>query len=147
VRASVVGCACAQRRKEAAEVTRDARTVFVTQLVVRASESDVKKFFEAVGPVNDVKLIKDKLTGKSKGFGYVEFAELDSVPTALLLNGQKFCMKHSKCVCSGLPVQVKPSEAEKNYEAAAQTSVAAQLQRVYLANIADDTAEADIRVQ
>ena len=53
----------AQRLKEAAEVSRDARTVFVTQLVVRATESDVKKFFEAVGKVNQVQLIKDKITG------------------------------------------------------------------------------------
>lgn len=129
--------------REAAEVTRDARTVFVTQLVVRATDSDVRRFFEAVGGVKDVQLIKDK-AGKSKGFGYVEFAELDSVPKALLLNGQKFCMKHPGCVCSGLPVQVKPSEAEKNYEAAAQTSIAAQLARVYLLNVPDTVTDIEL---
>ena len=75
----------------------------------------------------------------------MEFAQLDSVPKALLLNAQKFCLKHPGCVCSGLPVQVKPSEAEKNYEAAAQTSVAAQLQRVYLANLPDEARDVDIK--
>jgi len=42
----------------------------------------------------DVQLIRDKASGRSKGFGYVEFEELEAVPKALLLNGQKFCMKH-----------------------------------------------------
>jgi RNA-binding protein 23/39 len=133
-----------QRKKEADEVTRDARTVFVSSLVVRATEQDVRDYFEAVGKVNDVQLIKDR-AGKSKGFGYVEFASLDSVPQALVLNGQNFCMKHKGCVCSGLPVVVKPSEAEKNYEAAALSSVAQLSSRVYVGNLPGDAHQAELR--
>lgn len=133
-----------KRRREADEVTRDARTVFVSSLVVRASDDDVRGYFEAVGKVKDVQLIKDK-AGKSKGFGYVEFADLDSVPPALLLNGQPFCMKHRGCVCSGLPVTIKPSEAEKNYEAAALSSVAQLSSRLYVGNLPGDAHQSELR--
>lgn len=139
-------CACPQRKREADEVTRDARTVFVSSLVVRATEQDVKAFFEAVGKVKDVQLIKDK-SGKSKGFGYVEFAELDSVPPALVLSGRNFCMKHKGCTCSGLPVLVKPSEAEKNYEAAAQSSVAQLSARAYVGNLPGDAHQSELKVR
>lgn len=61
------------------QLERDQRTVFVGQLVMRANERKVQKYFEAVGPVVNVKLIKDR-GGFSKGFGYVEFEKLESVP-------------------------------------------------------------------
>ena len=52
--------------------SRYARTVFVTQLQIKASEEDVKEFFESVCKVVSVALIRDKTSHKSKGFGYVE---------------------------------------------------------------------------
>jgi RNA-binding protein 39 len=55
-------------------------------------------------------MIRDKQTGKHKGFGYVEMADLEDIPNCLLFNNvvpdfQKF------------PILVKPSEAEKNFVA------------------------------
>jgi len=88
-----------REEEEVLQLTRDARTIFVGQLVVRAGERDVREYFEQVGPVSDVQLIRDKSSGKSKGFGYIEFTDLESVPKALLLNGQKFCMKHPVRAC------------------------------------------------
>ena len=84
-----------KEEEELLELTRDARTVFVQQLVVRAEERDVREYFEQVGTVSDVRLIRDRSTGRSKGFAYVEFEDLEVVPKALLLNGQKFCTKHA----------------------------------------------------
>ena len=99
-----------KEEEELLQLTRDARTIFVSQLVVRASDRDVREFMEQIGPVVDVQLIRDRSTLRSKGFGYVEFEDLDSVPKALLLNGQNMCMKHAACSCSGFPIAVKPSE-------------------------------------
>lgn len=131
------------------ELTRDARTVFVTQLQVRAGERDVRAYFEQVGGVEDVSLIKDR-SGKSKGFGYVEFSDLDSVPKALMLNGQKFCMKHPACSCSGFPLSIKPSEAEKNYAAMAEKAGGAaggvrSEHRVFVGNLAPEVTEGDLK--
>eukprot|EP00939_MAST-03C_sp_MAST-3C-sp1_P003259 g3259.t1 len=96
------------------ELTRDVRTVFVGQLQVRITERDVKRFFKKVAgvKVKDIQLIKDRHSGRSKGFAYVELKSLDDVPKALVLNGQRFRFKNGKL---GYPVLVKASEAEKNY--------------------------------
>ena len=139
-----------KEEEELLELTRDARTVFVQQLVVRASERDVREYFEQVGPVSDVRLIRDRASGRSKGFGYVEFEDLEAVPKALLLNGQIMCMKHRGCTCSGFPVSVKPSQAEKNYAAMAEaaggsTSAATLEKRVYIGNLSPAISEGDLK--
>src|SRR4051812_32253655 len=69
---------------------RDAKCVFVSQLQVKASEDDVELFFSSVCDVKEVALIKEKATGRSKGFGYVELATFDDVKNALLLSGLPF---------------------------------------------------------
>ena len=49
--------------------------------------------------------------------GYIEMGSLEDVNNACMLNGQKFCTKHDGCNCSGFPLKVKRSEAEKNWTA------------------------------
>lgn len=101
-----------EEKRELERLTRDARSVFVSQLQVKVSEKDVKKFFQRVCKVKDVQLLKDRFTSKSKGYGYVELASLDDIPLALELNDQKFIFPNGK---EGFPLKVKPSEAEKNF--------------------------------
>ncbi len=81
---------------------------------MRATERQIKYFFEQAGEVREVKIITDKFTKRSKGFAYIEMGKYEDVPKALLLNGQKMCLKHDACNCSGFPILVKASEAEKN---------------------------------
>lgn len=54
------------------------------------------------------------------------------------------------CTCSGFPLLVKPSEAEKNYAAAAEAAGGSNLsalneRRVYLADVPAGTSDADLR--
>lgn len=49
--------------------------------------------------------------------GYIEMKTMDDAAKALMLNGQKMCTKHKACNCSGFPMKVKRSEAEKNWTA------------------------------
>lgn len=84
---------------------RDARTVFCMQLSQRIRPRDLEDFFSAVGTVRDVKLIADKHSKRSKGIAYVEFKDMESIPLALGLSGQKVL---------GVPIIVQPSQAEKN---------------------------------
>lgn len=46
--------------------------IYVGNLSYGVSEEDLKGVFEEYGSVDSVKIIKDKLTGRSKGFGFVE---------------------------------------------------------------------------
>ncbi|XP_073022259.1 uncharacterized protein [Primulina eburnea] len=88
-----------------ADPERDQRTVFAYQISLKASERDVYDFFSRAGKVRDVQLILDRNSRRSKGFGYIEFYDVMSVPMAIALCGQPLL---------GQPVMVKPSEAEKN---------------------------------
>nr|WP_294936280.1 RNA-binding protein [uncultured Flavobacterium sp.] len=46
--------------------------IFVGSLPFSIDEADLRESFEAYGAVNSVKIITDKFTGRSKGFGFVE---------------------------------------------------------------------------
>ena len=65
--------AAREREKELAELDRDIRTVFAYNLNLKAGEFDLFEFFSQAGEVNDVKLITDRNTRKSKGFAYIEY--------------------------------------------------------------------------
>jgi len=84
---------------------RDSRTVFVMQLSQRVRARDIEEFFSSVGKIRDTKLIMCNKTRRFKGIAYVEFKDIESVPLALGLAGQKLL---------GVPVIVQPSQAEKN---------------------------------
>jgi len=60
--------------------------------------------------VHDVRLILDNKSHRSKGIAYVEFEEVDTVPLALGLSGQRLL---------GVPIIVQPSHAERNRIASA----------------------------
>jgi len=137
-----------EKRREMEELTRDLRTVFVGQLQVRVTEKDIKRFFKKVGSVKvkDIQLIKDKFTGRSKGFAYVELKSLEDVPKALMLNGQRFQFKKGKM---GFPILVKASEAEKNYAHALdkqqQAEIAEGSKKLHISNLHLGVTENDLK--
>ncbi|KYO30895.1 putative RNA-binding protein 23 isoform B [Alligator mississippiensis] len=88
---------------------RDARTVFCMQLAARIRPRDLEDFFSAVGKVRDVRIISDRNSRRSKGIAYVEFCDIQAVPLAIGLTGQRLL---------GVPIIVQASQAEKNRLAA-----------------------------
>jgi RNA recognition motif-containing protein len=46
--------------------------IYVGNLALNASEGDLQQAFESFGEVTSAKIIKDKYSGSSKGFGFVE---------------------------------------------------------------------------
>lgn len=49
--------------------------IFVAKLNFDTSESKLRNAFEEFGAVDSVKIIMDKFTGRSKGFGFVEMPD------------------------------------------------------------------------
>ena len=47
---------------------------------MKAEERGVRKYFEKVGKVKQVIMIRDKYTNRHKGFAYVEMKDLESIP-------------------------------------------------------------------
>lgn len=74
--------------KEERELHKDQYTVFVSQIHPKVDERDLFEFFSHVGRVEDIRLIRDQRTQKSKGLCYVEFGEKESVHKAVTLTGQ-----------------------------------------------------------
>lgn len=62
--------------------------LFVAGLPNDFDETDLKEMFELYGQVGTVKLVIDRATGKSKGFGFVEMPDTaEAKETILALNG------------------------------------------------------------
>lgn len=65
--------------------------LYVGNLNFDASEEQLKELFLPHGEIKDIILIKDKFSGRSKGFGFVEFASSKEAQNAIeKLNGQEF---------------------------------------------------------
>ena len=57
--------------------------LFVGNLSYQTMENDLQDYFAQVGAVNSVNLMMDKMTGKSRGFAFVEFANSDEANKAI----------------------------------------------------------------
>ncbi|MGM0596670.1 MAG: RNA recognition motif domain-containing protein [Myxococcota bacterium] len=62
--------------------------IYVGNLSYNTSEEELKQAFEAHGSVDSAKIITDRGTGRSKGFGFIEMPENDEAQNAINgLNG------------------------------------------------------------
>ncbi len=57
--------------------------IYVGNLPREATEGDLKEVFEAFGEVSSAKIIKDKFTGDSRGFGFVEMSKTSEGQAAI----------------------------------------------------------------
>lgn len=65
--------------------------LYVGNLHYQTSEKEIKEYFESIGEVNNTKIIIDRDTSKSKGFGFVEMSNHEDAKKAIeKLNGTEF---------------------------------------------------------
>lgn len=57
--------------------------IYVGNLSYEATEEDLQEAFEGFGQVESVNIIKDKYSGRSKGFGFVEMPAKDEAQSAI----------------------------------------------------------------
>lgn len=80
--------------------------IFVARLNYSTGESTLQDAFEQFGAVDSVKIVMDKFTGKSKGFGFVEMPNDDEAREAIeALNESEF---------DGRTIVVKKAEPREN---------------------------------
>lgn len=65
-------------------------TLYVGNLPYRANEAAVRELFSEYGQVQSVRLMKDKHTGKRRGFGFVEISSTDAEKAISELNDSEF---------------------------------------------------------
>jgi len=65
-------------------------TLYVGNLPYRANEIAVRELFAEQGQVLSVRLMKDKATGKRRGFGFVEMPFADAAKAIAALNDKEY---------------------------------------------------------
>jgi RNA recognition motif-containing protein len=64
--------------------------LFIGSLAYATTDDSLKAFFEQIGPVKSARVITDRDSGRSKGFGFVEFEDESNNQKATdQLNGQE----------------------------------------------------------
>ncbi len=64
--------------------------LYVGNLPYSIGSSDLERMFSEFGTVNSAEVISDRMTGRSKGFGFVEMASADEAQAAIsALNGKE----------------------------------------------------------
>jgi len=80
--------------------------IYVGNLPFTATEEEVAQLFAAFGPVEKVKIVMDRETGRPRGFCFVTLADTSKAKEAAdAINGQEF---------GGRPLRVNPAEPREN---------------------------------
>lgn len=80
--------------------------IYVGNLAYTVTEDHLTEAFSAYGEVASVQLIKDKFSGQSKGFGFVDMPKNSEADTAIkAMNGKAY---------QGRPIKVNQSEPKKS---------------------------------
>lgn len=57
--------------------------IYISNLGYDVNDSDLKELFEEYGTVSSAKVITDRMSGKSRGFGFVEMEDNDQAQKAI----------------------------------------------------------------
>jgi RNA recognition motif-containing protein len=83
--------------------------IYVANIPWKASEDQLKQLFAEYGDVSSAKIIMDKVTQRSRGFGFIEMSDDSAGRNAInSLNGADFLGK-SLVVNEARPREDKPS--------------------------------------
>ena len=65
--------------------------IYAGNLLRNLSEDELRQVFESYGTVSTAAIIKDKISGESRGFGFAEMPNADEAQKAITgLNGRDF---------------------------------------------------------
>ncbi|MCC7297309.1 MAG: RNA-binding protein [Bacteroidia bacterium] len=65
--------------------------LYIGNLAYTVREQELREFFEQCGEVSSVKVIMDRVTGRSKGFAFVEMPNDGEAKVAIdTMNGKEF---------------------------------------------------------
>lgn len=66
------------------------KNIYVGNLSWSATDEDLRSLFATYGNVLSAKVVEDRETGRSRGFGFVEMDAADAGQAIEALNGQNF---------------------------------------------------------
>jgi len=64
--------------------------VYIGNITFESTEEELEEFFEQYGEIVSLSLIRDRQSGRSKGFAFVEYETNEMADEAVKDNGQDF---------------------------------------------------------
>ena len=64
--------------------------LFVGNIAWKATTADLQRLFEGHGEVSSCKIIKDRQSGRPRGFGFIEMSATDASAAIEALHGYEF---------------------------------------------------------
>jgi RNA recognition motif-containing protein len=83
--------------------------IYVSNLSFNVQDEDLKDFFTEYGEVTSAKVITDKFTGKSRGFGFVEMNDDEAAKKAIAELDQATVEGRNIRVMEAKPKEEKPT--------------------------------------
>ena len=85
--------------------------IYVSNLSFNIQDEDLREFFAEYGDVTSAKVITDKFTGKSRGFGFVEMSDDEAAKKAIAELDQASVDNRTIRVMEAKPKEDKPSRS------------------------------------
>jgi RNA recognition motif-containing protein len=85
--------------------------IYVSNLSFNVQDEDLREFFSEYGEVTSAKVITDKFTGKSRGFGFVEMPDTAAAQKAIAELDQASVENRTIRVMEAKPKEEKPARS------------------------------------
>jgi polyadenylate-binding protein len=134
------------RQSKFEEMKANFTNIYVKNIPVEVTDEEFRELFEKFGDVTSASLARDQETGKSRGFGFVNFINHEHAATAVDdLNGKDF-KGQDLYVGRAQKKHEREEELRKSYEAA-RIEKASKYQGVnlYVKNLDDDVDDEKLR--
>jgi RNA recognition motif-containing protein len=90
---------------------KNSMNIYVSNLSFNVQDEDLREFFAEYGEVASAKVITDKLTGKSRGFGFVEMPDDAAAQKAVAELDQATVENRTIRVVEAKPKEEKPARS------------------------------------
>jgi RNA recognition motif-containing protein len=89
-------------------------TIYVGNINYSLGEADIQKIFEVLGTVESVKIIRDKRTGRSKGFAFIEMPDKKEAMEAIkTLDGKEVAGRNLRVLKAHSTKKIKEKISEE----------------------------------
>jgi RNA recognition motif-containing protein len=89
-------------------------TIYVGNINYSLGEADIQKIFEVLGAVESVKIIRDKRTGRSKGFAFIEMPDKKEAMEAIkTLDGKEVAGRNLRVLKAHSTKKIKEKISEE----------------------------------
>ena len=90
------------------------RTLYIGNLAYTAVEEDLDIAFESFGEIEDIKLMRDRETGRSRGFAFITFETEEEANAAMTMDGKDVAGRSIKVNQAKERQPNKPSDKRSN---------------------------------